>query len=210
MTTHTAPNIGRKALAIPHVHAQSTMHCRQAEIITTLAAICTVDTSTPRHTPRCLRRLSGRSGRNSQHTLVRDAKVVHCIVVQSIGALQGKLTVSAMLYMLIVHMQLQCSTILSCMPVSCVALCFRHVIGEPLVQLGSSSFTYRFINRLDLAAAVIALLMVLEMLAGIFFQATGEPVAALHADLLYCFLHDETGCSPGLSTASLRCSKLHV
>ena len=63
-----------------------------------------------------------------------------------------------------------------------MARCFRHVIGEPLVQLGPSSSTYGFINRLDLAAAVIALLMVLELLAGVCQQ----PVSLFLHFMLTC------------------------
>ena len=95
-----------QALAIPHVHAQSTTHCRQAKIITTLAAICTgSDTSTPWHTPRCLRRLSGSPAKGqSAHPFCGKLKMtLLCSPVD--WALQGKLTVSAMLYMLLVHMQ---------------------------------------------------------------------------------------------------------
>ena len=62
--------------------------------------------------------------------------------------------------------------------------CFRHVIGEPLVQLGSSSSAYGFINRLDPAAAVIALLMVLEMVAGVCQQT----VSPLPHVMLTCFV----------------------
>lgn len=81
-----------------------------------------------------------------------------------------------------VHMQLQCYTIISCMPSSGVTRCFRHVIGEPLVQLGTSSSAYGFVNRLDLAAAVIALLLVLEIIAGVCQQ----PVSPLPHFLLTC------------------------
>ena len=89
------------------------------------------------------------------------------------------------------------------MPLSCAARCFRHVIGEPLVQLGSSSSAYSFINRLDLAAAVIALLLVLEMLGGVCQQSVSLSTA-LRADLLYCFLHDETGCIAGMNVEFVR------